>query len=47
MPKAVEIAVLVLVPLAWGLGVEYVFERLRRQRAAAAPDLEESVDDPA
>ena len=33
-----RIALLLLLPLAWGLGVEYLFERWRRSRAAKAPD---------
>jgi hypothetical protein len=32
MPKALQIAVLILAPLAWGLLVDYVFERIRRRR---------------
>jgi hypothetical protein len=33
MTKALEIAMLVLAPLAAGLATEYLFERLRRWRA--------------
>lgn len=32
MRKILEILALVLVPLAWGLFVDFVFERLRRRR---------------
>ena len=34
MPKVLQIALLVLLPLVWGLGVERVFEYLRRRRGA-------------
>ncbi|MFW6146212.1 MAG: hypothetical protein ACOC7R_02645 [Planctomycetota bacterium] len=30
-----RIALLLLLPLAWGLGVEYLFERRRRARRTA------------
>lgn len=33
MHKAVEIGLLIVLPLLWGLGVEYVFEFFRRRRA--------------
>jgi len=32
MWKALEIASYVILPLLYGLGVEYLFERLRRKR---------------
>ena len=32
--KALEIAALIVAPLAWGLLVDFVFERLRRRRSA-------------
>ncbi len=31
MSKFFEIAAMIGLPLAWGLGVEYIFERLRRR----------------
>lgn len=34
MPKALEIVLLIVVPAAWGLAVEFVFEHIRRRRAA-------------
>jgi hypothetical protein len=34
MPLYVKIPLLILLPLAWGLGVEFVFEWARRRRAA-------------
>lgn len=30
--KVLEIASLIILPLAWGLAVEFVFERIRRKR---------------
>ena len=38
MMKALEIASYVLLPLAWGLAVEFVFEFVRRRRADLRPD---------
>lgn len=38
MPKALEIAILVLVPLAYGVAVEYLFERIRQWRACRRLD---------
>jgi cbb3-type cytochrome oxidase subunit 3 len=29
--KAIEIALLIVLPLVWGLGVEYLFRRIRRR----------------
>ncbi len=34
MEKAFQIAMLVLVPLIWGLGADYIFERIRRKGSA-------------
>jgi len=34
MSKLVQVILLVALPLAWGLGVEWVFEHLRRRRAS-------------
>ena len=36
MPKLLEIACYVLVPLAWGLAVEFVVRRIRRRRSSFA-----------
>jgi len=36
-----KVALYVLMPLLWGLGVEFVFERLRRRRGK--PAREETV----
>ena len=33
MNKAAEVALLIVLPLAWGLGMEFVFERVRLYRA--------------
>ncbi|MBI5722656.1 MAG: hypothetical protein HZA50_01770 [Planctomycetes bacterium] len=33
MPKWLEITLLILLPLAWGLGVEAIFEFIRYRRA--------------
>jgi len=38
MPKALQIALLILVPLAWGLLVDFVFESLRRRRRRRGAD---------
>jgi len=38
MTKALHIAAFVLVPLAWGLLVDYAFERLRRRTRRKASD---------
>ncbi len=32
MWKVLEISSLIVLPLAWGLAVEFVFERIRRKR---------------
>ena len=40
MPKAVEIIILILAPLGWGLLVDFIFERLRRRRSGARCDDE-------
>ena len=34
MWNAIKIALCVVLPLAWGLAVEYAFEQARRKRAA-------------
>jgi hypothetical protein len=31
VPKVIEILLLIAMPLGWGLGVEFIFERLRRR----------------
>ncbi len=33
MGNVVKIVLLILLPLAWGLGVEFIFERIRRRRS--------------
>ncbi|MFA6134488.1 MAG: hypothetical protein WC869_10790 [Phycisphaerae bacterium] len=33
MNKAAEVVLLIVLPLAWGLGVEFLFERVRLYRA--------------
>ena len=38
MPKALQIALLILIPLAWGLLVDFVFERIRRRRRRRGAD---------
>jgi hypothetical protein len=35
MRKFIEISLLIVMPLAWGLAVEFFFERLRRRRGEA------------
>jgi len=40
VPKIIQIAMFVLIPLAWGLLVDYVFERVRRRRRGAQTDAE-------
>ncbi len=37
LSKFLEIAALIVLPLAWGLLVEYLFERLRRRRSRRSP----------
>jgi hypothetical protein len=32
--KVLEILLLIFLPLVWGLGVEFAFERIRRRRSA-------------
>ena len=44
MRKALEILVLILAPLAWGLFVDFVFERLRRRRSACGRADDEAVE---
>jgi len=44
VPKALEILILILAPLAWGLFVDFVFERLRRRRSASSPAEDEVVE---
>ncbi len=40
------LALLVIIPLTWGLGVDYVFELLRRRkRSAVQTDQQESVEE--
>jgi hypothetical protein len=43
MSKALEIAILILAPLAWGLLVDYVFERIRRRRPTSGPGDDEAA----
>jgi hypothetical protein len=48
VPEWLEIPILILVPLVWGLGVDYAFELLRRRRnggasAAVSPELPEDA----
>ena len=43
MEKLPAILVCILLPLAWGLGAEYVFELLRR-RGARVADMEDLVE---
>jgi hypothetical protein len=42
--KVLQILVLVLAPLGWGLFVDFVFERLRRRRAAARSGKERAAE---
>ena len=37
MPKALEIMILVCLPLVWGLAVEFVFSRMLKRRQFARP----------
>lgn len=37
MPKTLEIVILICLPLAWGLAVEFVFSRLLKRRQSAQP----------
>jgi hypothetical protein len=39
------IFLMIALPLAWGLGAEYVFERLRRRRARRAARRQEEFLD--
>ena len=43
--KVLEIAMLVLLPLGWGLGVEFVFERIRRRAARRGGEAGGGPDD--
>jgi hypothetical protein len=43
--KALEILLLIVVPLAWGLLVERLFESARRRRNRSANEGDETVDD--
>ncbi len=38
LDRPLAIVLIVAIPLAWGLGVEYVFELLRRKRASRGSD---------
>lgn len=38
MLKVLEIASLIVLPLVWGLAVEFVFERIRRKRRSRPGD---------
>ena len=38
LDKLLAIVLIVAIPLAWGLGMEYVFELLRRKRASRGSD---------
>lgn len=38
MPNLLQVLLLVLVPLAWGLSVEVVFDRMRRRKVARMAD---------
>ena len=38
LDRPLAIVLMVVIPLAWGLGVEYVFELLRRKRASRGSD---------
>ena len=38
MQKALEIASYVVLPLLWGLAVEFFFELLRRRRSGVTPE---------
>ncbi len=45
MPLWVKISMYLLIPLLWGLGVEYVFERARRRkRQATLTDIPQEAD---
>jgi len=37
MPKILEVILLVVIPLAWGLSINFVFEILRRRRSRRGP----------
>ena len=37
MPKSLQIVILICVPLAWGLAVEFLFSRVVRHRQSAGP----------
>ena len=44
MTKVLYIAALIVLPLAWGLLVEFVFERIRRRRLARGQEFEHPSD---
>ena len=39
MPKILEVALLVVIPVVWGLAIHSVFELFRRRRSAARPQV--------
>jgi hypothetical protein len=42
--RPLALFLVIAVPLAWGLGMEYVFELLRRRRSASGEGGESEVD---
>ena len=40
LDKPLAIFILIAIPLAWGVGVEYIFELLRRRRGASQDESE-------
>jgi hypothetical protein len=45
MPKALQIVILICVPLAWGLAVEFVFSHLLKRRQSAGPAKDREAND--
>ena len=42
--KALEILVLLLAPMLWGLGSDFLFERIRRGRVRSTPSTDRSPE---
>jgi hypothetical protein len=43
MPKILEVILLVVIPVAWGLSIHSVFELFRRRRVRRTP-MSESIE---
>ncbi len=45
MPKLLDIVILICLPLAWGLAVEFIFSRLLKRRQSASPAKSRETND--